>query len=81
MIRVNLLLNMSALTFKFLFKTLIALNLFFLRKKDKLNRPQMSEVVHKASCWDCQECYIRKAKGRLQVYKAEHFKSVTKGYS
>ena len=43
----------------------------FLSYKDKINRSQMSKVVYKASCWDCQDFYIGKTKRRL------HFKGIT----
>ena len=45
--------------------------------KDRLTRAQMSRVVYKASCWDCQEFYIGKTKRRLHDRKTEHFKSIT----
>ena len=32
----------------------------FFPYKDKINRSQMSKVVYKASCWDCQDFYIGK---------------------
>ena len=39
---------------------------------------QMSKVVYKASCWDCQEFYVGKTKRRLHDRKTEHFvKGVT----
>ena len=45
--------------------------------KDRLNRSQMSNVVYKASCWDCQDFYIGKTKRRLHDRKTEHFKAIT----
>ena len=45
--------------------------------KDRLNRSQMSKVVYKASCWDCQDFYIGKTKRRLHDRKTEHFKAIT----
>jgi len=33
--------------------------------------------VYKASCWDCQDFYIGKTKGRLHDRKTEHFKAIT----
>ena len=35
---------------------------------------QMSKVVYKASCWDCQDFYIGKTKRRLPDRKTEHLK-------
>ena len=49
---------------------------FFLYK-DKLNRSLRSKVVYKASCWDCDDCYIGKTKRRLYDRKTEHFKALT----
>ena len=37
----------------------------------------MSNVVYKASCWDCQDFYIGKTKRRLHDRKTEHFKAIT----
>ena len=45
--------------------------------KDRLNRSQMSKVVYKASCWDCQDLYIGKTKRRLHERKTDHFKAIT----
>ena len=42
-----------------------------------INRSQMSKAVHEASCWDCQDFYIGKAKRRLHDRKTEHFKGIT----
>ena len=36
-----------------------------------------SKVVYKASCWDCDDCYIGKTKRRLHDRKTEHFKALT----
>jgi len=30
--------------------------------KDRITRSQLSKVVYKASCWDCQDFYIGKNK-------------------
>ena len=49
----------------------------FFRYKDLINRSQMSKVVYKASCWDCQDFYIGKTKRRLHDRKTEHFKGIT----
>ena len=49
----------------------------FFPYKDRLTRAQMSRVVYKASCWDCQEFYVGKTKRRLHDRKTEHFKSIT----
>jgi hypothetical protein len=45
--------------------------------KDRINRSQLSKVVYKASCWDCQDFYIGKTKRRLHDRKTEHFKAIT----
>ena len=37
----------------------------------------MSKVVYKASCFDCQDFYIGKAKRRLHDRKTEDFKGIT----
>ena len=37
----------------------------FFPYKDRLNRSLRSKVVYKASCWDCDDCYIGKTKRRL----------------
>ena len=49
----------------------------FFPYKDRFNRSQMSKVVYKASCWDCQDFYIGKTKRRLHDRKTEHFKAIT----
>ena len=49
----------------------------FFPYKDRINRSQMSKVVYKASCWDCQDFYIGKTKRRLHDRKTEHFKAIT----
>ncbi|CAH3125349.1 unnamed protein product [Porites lobata] len=46
--------------------------------KDRLNRSQMSKVVYKASCRDCQDFYIGKTKRKLHDRKTEHFKAITR---
>ena len=38
---------------------------------------QRSEVVFKASCWDCGSFYVGKTKQRLYDMKTEHFKTLT----
>ena len=48
----------------------------FFPYKDRINRSQMSKVVYKASCWDCQDFYIGKTKRRLHDRKTEHFKAI-----
>ena len=45
--------------------------------KGMINRSQMSKVVYKASCWDCQDFYIGKTKRRLHDRRTEHFKDIT----
>ena len=42
-----------------------------------INHSQMSKIVYKASCWDCQDFYIGKTKRRLHDRKTEHFKGIT----
>ena len=37
----------------------------FFPYKDRLNRSQLSKVIYKASCWDCNDFYIGKTKRRL----------------
>ena len=49
----------------------------FLPYKDMINRSQMSKVVYKAGCWDCQNFYIGKTKRRLHDRKTEHFNGIT----
>ena len=49
----------------------------FFPYKDRLNRSLRSKVVYKASCWDCEDCYIGKPKRRLHDRKTEHFKALT----
>ena len=49
----------------------------FFPYKDRINRSQMSKVVYKASCWDCQDFYVGKTKRRLHDRKTEHFKAIT----
>ena len=44
--------------------------------KDMINRSQLSKVLYKASCWDCQDFYIGKTKRRLHDRKTEHFKGI-----
>ena len=45
----------------------------FFPYKDMIHSSQMSKVVYKASCWDCQDFYIGKTKRRLHDRKTEHF--------
>ena len=49
----------------------------FFPYKDMINRSQMSKVVYKASCCECQDFYIGKTKRRLHDRKTEHFKGIT----
>ena len=49
----------------------------FFPYKDRLNRSLRSKVVYKASCWDCDNCYIGKTKRRLHDRKTEHFRALT----
>ena len=48
--------------------------------KDRLSRSQlqMSKIIYKAGCWDCNKFYIGKKKRRLHGRKTEHFKALTK---
>ena len=50
----------------------------FFPYKDRLNRSQLSKVIYKANCWDCQDFYIGKTKRRLHDRKTEHFKGLSK---
>ena len=50
----------------------------FFPYKDRLNRSQLSKVIYKASCWDCNDFYIGKTKRRLNDRKSEHFKALLK---
>ena len=50
----------------------------FFPYKDRINRSQLSRVIYKASCWDCNDFYIGKTKRRLHDRKTEHFKALTK---
>ena len=49
----------------------------FFPHKDRLSRSLKSKVVYRASCWDCEDCYIGKTKRRLHDRKTEHFKALT----
>ena len=49
----------------------------FFPYKDRFNRSQKSEIVYKASCWDCDAFYSGKTKRRLHDRKTEHFKALT----
>ena len=49
----------------------------FFPYKDMIKRFQMSKVVYKATCWDCQDFYIGKTKRKLHDRKTEHFKGIT----
>ena len=46
--------------------------------KGRLNRSLKSNVVYKASCWDCDDFYIGKTRRRLHDRKTEHFKALRK---
>jgi len=50
----------------------------FFPYKDRLHRSQLSKVIYKASCWDCNDFYIGKTKQRLHDRKTEHFKALVK---
>jgi len=50
----------------------------FFPYKDRLNRSQLSKVIYKASCWDCNDFYIGKTKRRLHDRKTEEFKALLK---
>ena len=53
----------------------------FFPYKDRLNRSQLSKVIYKASCWDCNDFYIGKTKRRLNDRKTEHFKALFETWS
>ena len=36
--------------------------------------------MYKASCWDCEDFYIRKTKRRLRDRKTEHFKALSQNF-
>ena len=42
------------------------------------NWSQLSKVIYRASCWDCNYFYIGKTKRRLHDRKTEHFKAFLK---
>ena len=50
---------------------------YFFPYKDRLSRSLKSKVVYRASCWDCEDCYIGKTKRRLHDWKTEQFKALT----
>jgi len=52
----------------------------FFPYKDRLSRGQMSKIVYRAACWDCNDFYIGKTKRRLHDRKTEHFKALTNGH-
>ena len=62
---------------KLLFKTPGASNPSF-HYNDRLNRSQLSKVIYKASCHDCNDFYIGKTKRRLKDRKTEHSKGLLK---
>ena len=47
----------------------------FSLSKGSLTRAQMSNVVSRTCCWDCNDFYERKTKRRLNDWKTEHFKA------
>ena len=61
---------------KIIFRNTRRIKSFFLFK-DRINRSLRSKVVYKASCWDCDDCYIGKTKRRLHDRKTEHFRAPT----
>ena len=68
--------SMVVFNHKIIFRNTRRIKSFF-PYKDKLNRSLRSKVVCKASCWDCDDCYIGKTKRRLHDRKTEHFKALT----
>ena len=50
----------------------------FFPYKDRLHRSQLSKVIYKANCWNCDDFYVGKTKRRLHDRKNEHFKALTK---
>jgi len=53
---------------KVIFQNTLRLKSFF-PYEDRLNRSQLSKVIYKASCWDCNDFYIGKTKRRLHYRK------------
>ena len=49
----------------------------FFPYKDRFSRSQISKVVYKAGCWDCDSFYVGNTKRRLHDRKTEHFKALT----
>ena len=50
----------------------------FFPYKDRTNRSQLSKVIYKTSCWDCNDFYLGKTKRRLNDQNTEHFKALLK---
>ena len=75
----NLVLIVSTLLLmlKLFFKTPVASNPSSHTRTDS-TRSQLSKVIYKASCWDCNDFYIVKTKRRLNDRKTEHFKALLK---
>ena len=62
---------------KVIFQNIRRIKSFF-QYKDRLNRSQLSKVIYKAGCWDCNDFYIGNTKRRLHDRKTEHFKALLK---
>ena len=73
MLIVSTLLLMS----KFFYQNTRRIKSFF-PYKGHLNRSQLPKVIHKASCWDCNDFFIGKTKPRLHDRKTKHFKALSK---
>ena len=67
----------SFVNLKLIFQNNCRIKSFF-PYKDRLNRSQKSNVIYRASCWDCNDFYIGKTKRRLHDRKTEHFKALVK---
>jgi len=67
----------SCVNLKIIFQNTRCIKSFF-PYKDRINRSQLSRIVYKANCWDCNGFYIGKTKRRLHDRKTEHFKALAK---
>ena len=67
----------SCISLKVIFQNTRRIKSYF-PYKDRLNRSQMSRIIYKAGCWDCNEFHIGKTKRRLHDRKTEHFKALSK---
>ena len=67
----------SFVNVKVIFQNIRRIKSFF-PYKDRLNRSQLSKVISKASCWDCNDFLLWETKRRLYDRKTEHFKALLK---